>query len=176
MVNQMRMRLATHLAEPHADYQYVLVFGGVNDLYSDLTAKRTVEKITVDLEKMYRAARATGARVIAFTVAPWGGFRRYFTEYRWQNTLKLNAWIRSTPAQGLTDAVVDAERLLSCGTAEELCATYAAPFRDGLHFGRQGHRRLSAALVHAMGRNQCFVPPVHGPDGAERAQIPPLVQ
>lgn len=165
MVNQMRARLVAHLAQPHAPYRVVVVFGGVNDLYSDLTAKRTVEKISADLERMYRASRASGARVIAVTVAPWGGFRRYFTEHRWQNTRKLNAWIRGTPARGLTDGVVDAELLLSCGDAERLCEKYALPFRDGLHFGPEGHRRLSSALVQALGPAQCADTPDRGSIG-----------
>ena len=173
MVNQMRARLLTHLSETRVAYRFIVIFGGVNDLYSDLTAKRSVEKIAADLEKMYRAARANGAQVIAITVAPWGGFRRYFTEHRWQNTRQLNSWIRERRADGLIDGVVDAESLLSCGIAERICDAYAVPFRDGLHFGPEGHRRLSAALTQTLGLGECVLPPDHGPDKAKQPRNSP---
>jgi spermidine synthase/lysophospholipase L1-like esterase len=155
MVNQMRARLLTHLAETTTAYTYVVVFGGVNDLYSDVTARRTLAQIKADLETMYRAARQRGARVVAITVTPWGGFRRYFTEHRWQNTLELNRWIRRGQESGLIDFVLDGERLLSCDKPERLCDRYAAPFRDGLHFGPVGHQRLAQALVQALGSARC---------------------
>ena len=46
-------------------YTHVIVFGGVNDLYSDITAKRTVAKIESDLSTMYASAREHGAKVVA---------------------------------------------------------------------------------------------------------------
>jgi hypothetical protein len=52
----------------------LVVFGGVNDLYSDETAGRSVAKIQKDLSAIYAAGKRNGLRVIAFTVAPWGGF------------------------------------------------------------------------------------------------------
>jgi lysophospholipase L1-like esterase len=162
MVNQMRRSLLAHLAETKNLYTHVVIFGGVNDLYSDRTAQRTVKKITADLEVMYRAARSHGASVVGVTVAPWGGFRRYFTELRWQHTLELNRWLRKAAPRQL-DAVVDAEQLLGCGVAERLCARYAAPYRDGLHFGPLGHRRLAEALVRALGPRQCPPTPDDGP-------------
>ena len=59
------------------DYTHVIVFGGVNDLLSDKTAGRTPRKISDDLAAIYAAAREHGARVIAITVAPWGGNPEY---------------------------------------------------------------------------------------------------
>jgi lysophospholipase L1-like esterase len=155
MVNQMRKRLLAHLAQSPPSYSHVLVFGGVNDLYSDETAKRTVAKIEGDLEAMYRTARNHGARVIAVTVAPWGGFRRYFSPHRAETTLELNRWIADGPKRGRSDYWVDAYSRLSCGVPTELCARYAAPHRDGLHFGPIGHERLGQALVEALGPTQC---------------------
>lgn len=154
MVNQMRRRFARDvLGEPPTPdkpaYTHVIVFGGVNDLYSDLTAGRTVEKITSDLSTMYATAKARGLRVVALTVAPWGGFKRYYNESRSKTTRELNAWIAAQPARGAVDTVVDAHALLSCGDAERLCPEYEAPSRDGLHFGRKGHERLGEALHEA---------------------------
>jgi lysophospholipase L1-like esterase len=155
MVNQIRARLLTHLAEGGARYTDIVVFGGVNDLYSDLTAHRTVAKIEADLTAMYDAAHAHGARVIAFTVTPWGGFKRYFNESRWAATLALNAWIRDAKLRGSVDVLVDGERLLSCDDRTLLCPSVAAPHRDGLHFGPVGHRLLGSALLKELGEARC---------------------
>ena len=154
MVNQMRHRFARDVfgdgegVKPK--YTTVIVFGGVNDLYSDLTAGRTVEKITGDLSAMYAAAHAHGMRVVALTVAPWGGFRRYYSPARAATTAELNRWILSRPAAGEVDAAVDTYPLLSCGDPETLCDRYVPPFHDGLHFGLEGHKRIAAALYEQV--------------------------
>jgi lysophospholipase L1-like esterase len=149
MVNQMRRRFARDVlgeggGSAGVRYDHVIVFGGVNDLYSDLTAGRTVKKITADLGAMYGAARAQGLRVVAVTVAPWGGFTRYFNASREASTLELNRWILGRVKEGAVDVAVDAFPLLACGSA--LCEEVARPHRDGLHFGPEGHRRLAEAL------------------------------
>jgi lysophospholipase L1-like esterase len=148
MVNQMRRRFASDvLALP--GYTHVIVFGGVNDLYSDLTAGRTVKKIEADLSAMYAAARQRGLAVVAITVTPWGGFSRYYNASRAATTAELNRWILAQPAARAVDRAVDAHPLLSCGDPERLCERYAAPFRDGLHFGPEGHKKLAQALFDA---------------------------
>jgi lysophospholipase L1-like esterase len=155
MVNQMHRRFARDILPDAADpqkpkYTHVIVFGGVNDLYSDLTASRTVPKIEADLEAMYDLAHANGLSVVALTVTPWGGFRRYYDASRARTTAELNQWILGRPAAKAVDFAVDAYPLLSCGNAEELCDRYATPFHDGLHFGPEGHRRLADALFRAV--------------------------
>lgn len=162
MANQIRKRFLAHLQASNDHYTHAVIFGGVNDLYSDLTAKRTVEKITTDLDAMYRASKQRGLTVIAITVTPWGGFTRYFSEHRWSNTLRLNDWIRDSVGRGSIDAVIDAEHLLACGDPTRLCARYAAPYRDGLHFGPKGHREIALALVRALGPSLCRKPPDDG--------------
>jgi lysophospholipase L1-like esterase len=151
MVNQMRRRFAEDVlgippgpGKPR--YTHVIVFGGVNDLYSDLTAHRTVKKITSDLSAMYAAAREHGLRVVALTVTPWGGLSRYFTPARAATTAELNRWILAQPGAGTVDFAVDAFPLLSCGSPDSLCEAYAKPYHDGLHFGPEGHRRIADAL------------------------------
>jgi lysophospholipase L1-like esterase len=147
MVNQMRRRMFGQVLGPgQPRYTHLIVFGGVNDLYSDLTAGRTVEKISRDLLAMYEAAHARGMRVVAVTVAPWGGFARYYNARRGAATLALNQWVRRQPESGVVDDVVDAYAQLSCGDPERLCDGYQAPFHDGLHFGPAGHRVLAEAL------------------------------
>jgi len=154
MVNQMRRRFGRDVfgepAPPKRSgkprYTHLIVFGGVNDLYSDLTAGRTPEKISKDLLSMYSRAHEQGLQVVALTVAPWGGFRKYYNERRGAATLRLNRWIRNQFDAGTVDYVVDAYALLSCGQPERLCPKYAKPFKDGIHFGPAGHERLGKAL------------------------------
>jgi lysophospholipase L1-like esterase len=146
MTNQMRRRFARQLFGPNKpSYSHVVVFGGVNDLYSDKTAHRTNPKIQADLLQMYQLAREAGAQVVALTVAPWGGFKRYFSPARAETTRALNRWIQAQEGASV-DAVVDTVPLLSCGNAERLCPRYVPPFNDGLHFGKAGHEVLGEAL------------------------------
>ena len=149
MVNQMRRHFDEEVASSQKPYTHLVVFGGVNDLYSDLTAFRTPAKIETDLGYMYGAAKARGMRVIVLTVAPWGGFTRYFNPSRAEATHAVNAWIREQPAQGHADGVIDAYALLSCGDPDTLCDRFFTPFKDGIHFGPEGHRLLGEALYRA---------------------------
>ncbi len=153
MVNQMRRRFERDvLAEPASPgaprprYTHLIVFGGVNDLISDLTARRTPGTIAADLQAMYAQGRARGMLVVAVTVAPWSGFHRWWNDQRGAATLKLNEWIRARSAAGDVDHVIDAWALLSCGVPTALCRDYVKPFNDGLHFGPAGHERLGEAL------------------------------
>ena len=125
MVNQMRRRFAHDLFggagdPPKPKYTHVIVFGGVNDLYSDLTAHRTVERIEGDLSAMYAAAHEHHAAVVAITVAPWGGFHRYYNASRAATTAQVNRWIQSQRDAGAVDFVVDAHTLLRCGDPDAL--------------------------------------------------------
>lgn len=147
MVNQMRKRLETEVLPKGMRYSHAIVFGGVNDLYSDQTANRTLARIEGDLSAIYDALKARGTEVVAITVTPWGGFKRWYTPERGQNTLRLNAWISDLAANGAVSESVDAYPLLSCGDAERLCPELAAPYKDGLHFGKLGHQKLAEALL-----------------------------
>jgi len=149
MVNQMRRDLERALPEL-GRLSHAVVFGGVNDVYSDETAGRTPDKIIRDLERIYELAKGQGAQVIGVTIAPWGGFARYFNPKRAESTRVVNAWIRERAESGELHAVVDAYALLSCGDPERLCADYEPPFRDGLHFGPAGQKRLGEALAGAF--------------------------
>ena len=146
MVNQMRRSFDERVVSSGKRYTHLVIFGGVNDLYSDLTAFRTPPKIEADLGYMYAWGKAHDLKVVAFTVAPWGGFKRYFNPSRAEATRTLNAWIRAQPKLGRVDHVVDAYALLSCGDAESLCERFFEPFKDGLHFGPEGQQLLGQAL------------------------------
>jgi lysophospholipase L1-like esterase len=146
MVNQMRRDLER--VEPSLGrFSHAVVFGGVNDVYSDETAGRTPEKIVRDLEAIYALAQRHGARVIGVTIAPWGGFARYYNPKRAESARTINDWIAARAASGELEAVVHSGAALSCGDPERLCPEYEAPFRDGLHFGPEGQKRLGQALA-----------------------------
>jgi lysophospholipase L1-like esterase len=148
MVNQMRHRFDDDVFGPGKPaYTHVIVFGGVNDLYSDLTAGRTPALIERDLTAMYQSAHKHGAKVVALTVTPWGGFTRYFNASRLATTLDLNRWILAQREAGAVDGTVDAYGLLSCGDPTVLCPAYLGQFHDGLHFGAEGHQKLGEALL-----------------------------
>ncbi len=147
MVNQIRKRLETEVLPEGQRYSHAIVFGGVNDLYSDQSANRSLARIEADLTKIYESLNARGTSVVAITVTPWGGFSRWFTPERGQNTLALNAWILNKADNGASAEAVDAYPLLSCGEPEKLCPELAAPHKDGLHFGKLGHQQVAQALL-----------------------------
>jgi lysophospholipase L1-like esterase len=147
MVNQIRKRLETEVLPEGNHYSHAIVFGGVNDLYSDQSASRSLERIESDLSRIYDALEARSTDVIAITVTPWGDFKRWFSPERSRNTLTLNDWILARPAAGAVASAVDAYPLLSCGDPERLCPELAAPHKDGLHFGKLGHQKLARALL-----------------------------
>jgi lysophospholipase L1-like esterase len=150
MVNQMRKRFERDVLNNGTDYTHLVVFGGVNDLYSDLTAGRTPAKVGADLTAIYSAARAKNWSIVALTVAPWGGFAKYYNEKRSASTRELNGWLATQVKEKKIDHVVDAFALLSCGDPERLCPEYAKPMHDGLHFGPPGHEKLGAALYEQV--------------------------
>ena len=150
MVNQMRHRFDGDVFGPGKPaYTHVIVFGGVNDLYSDLTAGRTPALIERDLTFMYQDARRHGARVVAVTVAPWGGFTRYWNASRSAATLEGQSLDPRAARRGAVDAVIDAYSMLSCGDPTVLCPAFTAPFKDGLHFGGGGPPAAGRGHVRA---------------------------
>lgn len=149
MTNQMLVRLERDLLPEVSRLKLdtLVVLGGVNDLYSNLTAGRTNERIEESLLSIYERARAKGLRTIGITVLPWGGFTRYFTPARGDNTRALNAWILGQVAQRKLDLAVDGYAQLSCGHPEKLCPSFERTRPDGLHPGPEGHRILGEFLL-----------------------------
>jgi lysophospholipase L1-like esterase len=158
MVNQMRRRFGREVlgewGTKKPKYTHLIVFGGVNDLYSDLSAGRNPQNISEDLAYMYKEGRAHGMKIVAITVAPWGGFTKYYNDKRGRATRELNDWIRGQLGEHAVDYVVDAYALLSCGDPERLCDDYQMKFlQDGLHFGPPGHERLGEVLYQNVFAN-----------------------
>jgi len=149
MVNQMRKRFGPSVlgeGGTKTDYTHVIVFGGVNDLYSDETAGRGPKKVQADLLTMYQGAHGRGMKVVAITIAPWGGFKKWFTPKRGGYTRTVNTWIKEQVVAKNVDFVIDAHSLLSCGIPDMLCPKYAGFPGDGLHFDKNGQKVLGEAL------------------------------
>jgi lysophospholipase L1-like esterase len=149
MVNQMRRRFEREILPQikSQDIDTLLVYGGVNDLYSDLTAGRTNDRIESDLSAIYQQAKQAGLTVVAVTVSPWGGFSKYWNPRRGENTRLLNSWILGQVARGPVDRAVDSFAPLSCGNRDVLCPEYETPSHDGLHPGQNGHTILGEKLA-----------------------------
>jgi len=155
MVNQMRRRFARDVLgeppvadDPKPAYTHLIVLGGINDICSDESALRSNRKIEADLSEMYRAARGRGIHVVALTMPPWGGFKRYYNARRGGSTREVNDWIRRQEREHAVDAVLDIYPLLSCGHASMLCPRYAWP--DQVHWNAEGHRIVGEALYQAL--------------------------
>ncbi len=148
MTNQMLRRLKSDILPvvDARDIDTIIVYGGVNDLYSDLTAGRKNDVIERDLKLIYTLSKEAGLRVVPITVSPWGGFSKYWNPRRGENTQLLNSWILGSSEQGLSDAVVDSYPLLSCGDPTKLCPEYERRVPDGLHPGAAGHEKLGEKL------------------------------
>lgn len=151
MVNQMRKRFSRDIFGEDGDdkprYTHVMVLGGIGDILSNETAKRTVKQIEGDLGAMYAIAKKKGVAVIALTLPPWGGAKAY-NAARHEMSLAVSAWIRDRKKEGEADAVVDLYPLLSCGTDRELCGDYGWP--DKLHWNAKGHDVAGKALFDAV--------------------------
>ncbi len=150
MVNQMRKRFARDVLGTPADpdnpkprYSHVIVLGGINDICSDETAKRTNDKIKTDLTAMYRMAKDAGMEVVALTLPPWGGFKRYYNPRRAASTDDMNAWIRGRLG-GDVDRLLDVYPMMSCGDRELLCDKYG--MKDHVHWSAAGHKLVGEAL------------------------------
>ncbi|MBW2522857.1 MAG: SGNH/GDSL hydrolase family protein [Deltaproteobacteria bacterium] len=155
MVNQMRRRFARDVLgeppdpdEPKPKYTHVLILGGINDICSDRSARRTNDKIKRDLSAMYRMAQERDIEVIALTMPPWGGFKRYYNRRREASTLYLNQWIRAQVGAGTVDVIFDTYPIMSCGRPTHLCDRYGWP--DRVHWNKEGHRVVGEALHRAV--------------------------
>ena len=119
----------------------LIVMAGVNDL----AAGRRVNQVQASLAAVYRTARASGIRVVAVPVLPWGAYldKSRFNRRRAaivDDMRQLNAWIRRQGVKvvdGASSVSADGYRLRA-----ELT-------RDGLHPNAAGQQRLGRQLARA---------------------------
>jgi lysophospholipase L1-like esterase len=113
------------------DAEFVIVWGGINDIYTDIAAT-TIE---ANLQAIYTAIAATGAKVISLNITPsksnvsWTADRQIATD-------AVNTWIAGT-ATGV-DYKIDAYTLVEDpATPDTLLPLYDTG--DGLHLQQDGY-------------------------------------
>lgn len=122
--------------------EYLIILGGVNDISSG-----TFANTKAHLTSIYQKAKQAGVKVVAITQSPWKGWSSWTTE-KHQQTLELNAWIRSQ--QGVNvDYVVDFYELTKDPQdPEKLAPAYDS--RDHLHPTAAAHTVLMNAIIQTI--------------------------
>lgn len=115
---------------------HVVVLAGVNDLASG----RGPDVVKLNLNEMYRATEAIGAKPVAVELTPWRG-NVGGAKYQGE-TLSVNVWIQtgSGAMRVKTDSLGDANGRLR--------SDYDSG--DGLHMSADGQRALAALIAHRL--------------------------
>jgi len=124
-------------------WTHVIILGGLGDVLSNLTAKKSAKSIQRDIGWMVSETHERHAKALVLTLPPWAGAQQYDT-VRGQMAVEVNAWIAAESGKSI-DATFDTRAVLSCGQPEKLCDGLA--FMDGLHWSRAGQTKLGEALA-----------------------------
>lgn len=151
---QMLARLQTDILS-YENAEYVFVWGGINDVYQDVPVATT----EANLQAIYTAIAATGAKVVSLNVTPskssatWTAGRQVATD-------AINAWIAGT-ATGI-DYKIDVYTLVEDpATPDTLLPLYDAG--DGLHLQQDGYFAVANAVyvgVATGGGGNAWLPTV----------------
>jgi len=129
--------------------RYIIILGGVNDIYQNLPLK----PLTDNLYWMYQQAQGKGVMPVAATVLPFDTA----TPEQAKAIDALNGWIKKAsdkfriPLADLNASVRDAN------DPHKLNGT-----PDGLHPDIGGYRKMGMDLVDAIDPTQRGVPGIHG--------------
>jgi lysophospholipase L1-like esterase len=135
---QMLARLSSDILNI-GDAEYVIVMGGINDVYQDVSAA-TIES---NLQTIYTAIHATGAKVVALTLTP----SQYCSAPRQAVVDAVKTWILNTATN--VDYRINAYTLLEDpSAANNLLATYDSG--DHIHFNQAGGNALGQAVYDAV--------------------------
>ena len=114
----------------------IIILAGVNDIASG----KSVEHITGNLQKMYRASKEAGARVIAVKILPWHGRKR--SKGKEDITKAVNSWIENSPD---ADVVVEGTRMHSDDPSKyEMNKEYT---NDKIHPNKKGKEILAEIIA-----------------------------
>lgn len=135
---QMVARLATDVTNA-GDAEYVVVLGGINDVLADVAAA-TIE---TNLQTIYTAIAAAGAKVVAVTITP---FKTHASWTAGRQTVvdTVNTWILNTATD--VDYAIDGYDALEEGTTDTLQAAYDSG--DHLHLSTAGYAALGTAIYN----------------------------
>ncbi|MCL4374619.1 SGNH/GDSL hydrolase family protein [Patescibacteria group bacterium] len=138
----------SQLLQSGKSYDYVIVFGGVNDFNSGTSLSDT-EK---NLEQIYKSLKQQGFRVMAITVLPWKDYQNMSdyakTNQLWsERTIALNNWLRQQVNNHAIDALIDAYGEFNDNGA--LKTEYSS---DGLHLNQAGNAKLAEMIIQHFQR------------------------
>ena len=134
---QLLARLNTDILD-NDDAEFVVVWGGINDIYQDISVTTT----EANLQAIYTAISDAGAKVISINISPtksnvdWTAARQTAID-------ALNAWISGVATD--IDYKVDAYALLEDpATPDTLLASYDSG--DGLHLSQTGYYEVATKV------------------------------
>ena len=135
--DQIRARFERDAAQPKP--AVIVIIAGVNDIYQG----RSAESVEMELEKMYDAARALQAVVVAGTIIPFN------TASPDQNARMhaVNDWIRAYAASH-GNSLVYCDTRAAVAAPEQPDRLVSSP--DDLHPSPDGYRRMAIALEPAI--------------------------
>jgi lysophospholipase L1-like esterase len=131
MVSTFAATVAPSLTATTGKLSTCFIFAGIND-----AATRTTTQLRDDLRSLWTAARAAGARVVAFTL-PNRTAAAGWSEADWRT---INAQIIADSSYW--DVLVRTDIFASNGVS--------ADYTDGLHVSTAAHKKLAAQVLRAM--------------------------
>jgi lysophospholipase L1-like esterase len=138
---QMLARLNTDILD-HKDAEYVLVWGGTNDIYQDVATSIT----KANLQAIYNAIHAAGAKVVALYIPPSKGSATW-NSTRQAATDDINAWIAGTATN--IDYKIDVYTLVEDpANADKILPLYDSG--DHLHLQQDGYFAVADAVFSGV--------------------------
>lgn len=113
-------------------YDTIFILGGVNDIY----ARNATAQAKLNLQQLYDAGKASGAKVIAITIAPSDNYASY-DDYKGSLTADLNDWIKNNQTP---DYIIDFNSRLRLNDGSQDTSFFEP---DRLHANTEGHELLT---------------------------------
>lgn len=126
------------------NYQYIIVFGGVNDLYIGKSAASIESRLQLLYDKI--RGQNKGIKVIAVSILPWKNYKNGNQDQT--ETKRLNNWIQ-TSAQNVDISVNAYDQYNNPNDDGALKQEYTS---DGLHLNGAGQRKLADIIYSQLPR------------------------
>ena len=138
--SQLLARLQADVLDNNPDY--VLVWGGINDIYQDLS----IPNAKSNLQAIFDAIHNAGAKVVSLNITPSKGGGTW-TPTRQTNTDDINSWILNTATN--IDFRIDAYTAVEDpGNPDYILAGYDAG--DGLHLQQDGYYHVAETVFKGV--------------------------